>query len=359
MKGRHYYWTWLLLLLLFPALFGCAADEELDDAEKPEQTFSLSLATFWPATDFMVADAHKRWIEEVEQRTDGRVSINLHAGEALLGAREIYNGVAGGVADIGTTCPSYTPGMFPLMEAFELPGYQNVNAVSASMTANEGYKRIKQDLGIDEFEDVKVLFFWATGPGDIMSKSPARNLEELAGMEIRAVGGTVPPLEKLGAVPHSMPMSESYLALDQGLVDGIVAPNDTLKGFRLAEVVNYVTHTPFLYNVVFMKIMNKGTWNSLPPDIQEIFEEMNQEFAYEYGKSRADHRQEGLEYGMQEYGIEFFELDADEEQRWLERIQPVVHDWISKQEDRGLPAEQTVELIRELDEKFSAEYPDY
>ncbi|WP_291319479.1 TRAP transporter substrate-binding protein [Desulfonatronospira sp.] len=359
MKLRYHNWTWLFLIILFPVIFGCAADEELDEAERPEQTFNLSLATFWPATDFMVAEGHNKWIEEVEKRTDGRVQINLHSGESLLGAREIYNGVAGGVADIGTTCPSYTPGMFPLMEAFELPGYQNVNAVSASMTAHEGYKRIKQDLGVDEFEDVKVLFFWATGPGDIMSKKPARNLQELAGMEIRAVGGTVPPLEKLGAVTHSMPMSESYLALDQGLVDGILAPNDTLKGFRLAEVVDYVTHTPFLYNVVFMKIMNKGTWNSLPPDIQDVFREMNDEFAYEYGLLRAEHTKLGLEYGMDEHGMEFFELEEDEEQKWLERIQPVVEDWIKKQEDRGLPAEQAVELIRELDEKFSAEYFDY
>ncbi|WP_291321421.1 TRAP transporter substrate-binding protein [Desulfonatronospira sp.] len=357
MKKKMYYLTGLLLILLSPALFGCADD--VDEVEEPVQTFNLSLATFWPATDFMVSEGHNKWIEEVEKRTEGRVKINLHPGEALLGAREIYSGVADGVADIGTTCPSYTPGIFPLTEAFELPGYENVNAVSASLTANEGYKRFKQDLGVDEFEDVKVLFFWATGPGDIMSQKPARTLEELSGMEIRAVGGTVPPLEKLGAVTHSMPMSESYLALDQGLVEGILAPTDTLKGFNLAEVVSNVTHTPFLYNIVFMKIMNRNKWDSLPPDIQEIIQEMNDEFAYEYGRLRAEHTKLGLEYGKEQHGINYYELDAQEEEKWLQRIEPVVTDWIQRREDRGLPGKEAVELVRELDAKFSQEYPDY
>ncbi len=357
MVGRLCCWMGLLMVLMSLVLFGCA--EEVDEADKPVQTFNLSLATFWPATDFMVSEGHNHWIEEVEKRTEGRVKIHLHAGEALLGAREIYNGVADGVADIGTTCPSYTPGMFPLTEAFELPGYENINAVSASMTVNEGYHRIKEELGIDEFGDVKVLFFWATGPGDIMSKKPVRSLNDISGMEIRAVGGTVPPLEKLGAVTHSMPMSESYLALDQGLVESILAPNDTLKGFRLAEVLDYVTKTPFLYNVVFMKIMNKNTWNSLPADIQEVFEDLNQEFVYEYGRLRAEHTRGGLEYGVNEHGIEVFELTPEEEAKWLQRIEPVVDDWIQRREARGLPGRAAVEIIRDLDQKYSQEYSAY
>ncbi len=357
MKGKLYYAAGIVLIFLLPLVSGCG--QELDEADQPVQTFNLSLATFWPATDFMVSEGHRAWIEEVEERTDGRVKINLHSGEALLGAREIFNGVAVGVADIGTTCPSYTPGMFPLTEAFELPGYENINAVSASITVNEGYKRLKQDLGIDEYEDVKVLFFWATGPGDVMSKKQVRNLNDLSGMEIRAVGGTVPPLERLGAVTHSMPMSEAYLALDQGLVEGILAPNDTLRGFRLAEVVDHVTKTPFLYNVVFMKIMNKNTWNSLPADIQEVFEELNDEFAYEYGRLRAEHTRAGLEYGMEEHGIDVYELEAEEEEKWLERIEPVVEDWIKRREDRGLPGRKTVEIIRELDQQYSEKYSGY
>ncbi|MFP4048462.1 MAG: TRAP transporter substrate-binding protein [Desulfovermiculus sp.] len=322
------------------------------------KSFNLSFATFWPSSDFQVEEGHMKWIEEVEKRSDGQIKINMHAGEALLGAKEIYQGVEDGVADIGSTCPSYTSGMFPLTEAFELPGYKNLSATAASMTFHEGYKRIKEELGIDEFEDVKVLTLWATGPGHLMTrKDPVKNLDDLSGREIRAVGGTVPPLEALGAETHAMPMSESYLALDQGIVDGILAPTDTLKGFKLAEVLDYATNTPFLYNVVFMQIMNRDTWESLPPDLQEIVQEVSDEYALKYGKLRTEHTLKGLEYGVEEHGIEEVELDAQEKEVWLERIQPIVEEWIEKREKDDLPAKETVEIIKELDAEYSEEYP--
>ena len=324
-----------------------------------DKVYHFSFATFWPSTDFQVQEGHLKWIEEVEERTDGRIQINMHAGEALLGGREIYQGVVDGVADIGSTCPAYTPGMFPLSEAFELPGYHNVNALAASLTFHEGYKKIKDDLGIDMFEDVKVLTLWATGPGYLMTKSPVHNLEDLQGMEIRAVGGTVPPLEMLGAVTHAMPMSESYLALDQGIVQGILAPTDVLKGFKLADVVGYATDTPFLYNVAFMQVMNKDKWNSLPSDLQKIVQEVSDEFAKKYGELRTAYTQQGLEYGIEEHGLETIQLSKEEEQKWLDKIKPVVNNWIEEKSKKGLPAEKTVEIVKELDAKYSEKYADF
>ena len=347
----------LTIFILFSALImlGCGSDD-VDEAEARPETYNLSMATFWPATSFQVSGLHQLWMDEVEKRTDGRVKITLHPGGVLLGATEIYNGVATGVADLGTTCPSYTPGMFPLIEAFELPGYRNINATAASMTINEGYKETIRNLDKDEFDDVKVLFLWATGPGNIMSKRPVNTLEDMRGMEIRAVGGTIPPLESLGATTHAMPMSESYLALDQGLVNGILAPNETLRAFRLAEVIDYVTNTPFLYNIAFIKIMNKDTWNSLPPDIQAVFDGMNDEFVLKYSSMMDEFSENILEQAVQEHGIEVINLEEEERQRWLNRIDPVVQNWISRREGQGLPAARVVEIARELDEKYSEMY---
>ncbi|MFN2268818.1 MAG: TRAP transporter substrate-binding protein [Desulfonatronovibrio sp.] len=354
-------WSVIFSLIIFLLIAGCSSSDDPEKVETEtdtdtESTFNLSMATFWPSTAFQVSQMHQIWIDEVEKRTEGRVKITLHPGEVLLGAREIFTGVSNGVADIGTTCPSYTPGMFPLTEAFELPGYLNANATSASATANEGYKEIKNELGIDEFSDVKVLFLWATGPGNIMSQKPVRTLEDMGGMEIRAVGGTVPSIESLGATTHAMPMSESYLALDQGLVNGILAPNETLKAFRLAEVIDYVTNTPFLYNVVFMKIMNKDTWNSLPADIQEIFEEMNEEFVIQYAQMMDEFSEDILDQAVEEQGIEVIELSDEERLRWISRVEPVVQNWISKREEQGHPASRVVEIAKDLDNEFSEKY---
>lgn len=335
------------------------ADDAEHSAPRPAEVYNLQMATFWPASAFQVAEGHGSWIEEIERRSEGRVSIHLHAGEALLGAREIYEGVATGVADIGSTCPAYTPGMFPLFAAFELPGFNNDNALVATMTVQEGYEAFKEELGIDEFEDVKVLHFFATGPGNLMTTEPIRNLEDMKGKSIRSVGGTVPSLEILGATPVSMPMSEAYLALDQGIVHGLLAPNEVLTAFRLAEVIDYITKTPFLYNIVFIKIMNLDTWNSLPPDIQEIFETVSAESVQAYGELLTQHTRSGLESAVENNGVEVFELSSEEEEKWLERLSTIVDDWIEKTEGDNLPGRQAVDIVRELDKKYSEMHGDF
>ena len=344
--------VFILMILSLSAVLlfsGCGSDGEAE--------FTLDFATFWPATDFQVAEGHNAWIEEIEKRTDGRVRIRMQAGEVLLGAREIFEGVENRAADIGTTCPVYTPGLFPVTEAFELPGLQNPNALAASVTVHEGYKQLEEMGLMDEYKDVKVLMFWATGPGEVMTSRPVRNLQDLQGMEIR-VAGSSPALEELGAVPVGMPMSESYMALSSGIVEGILGPTDTIVGFRLGDVLTHITKTPFLYNVVFMKVMNWDTWNSLPPDIQEIIEEVSEEFVVEYGKLRTDYTNEGQDVGVEE-GIEVINLDPAEEALWRQQIEPVVENWIQGKEAAGLPARDIVDIVRDLDAKYSQEYGDY
>jgi TRAP-type C4-dicarboxylate transport system substrate-binding protein len=355
----------ILVLVAVPLLGGCAPKPETgpaptDEAKeepKDDRTWNLQFATFWPANDFQVADGHMVWAKEIEKRTNGKVTFTFHPANALLGANEIYQGVADGAADLGTTCPAYTPGMFPVTEAFELPIFKNDNALVASMTMWEAYKTM--DLLQKEYDDVKVLMFWATGPGDVMTKAPANKLEDLANWQIRTVGGTFPTMKALGATPVSMPMSDSYLALDSGLLQGILAPTDTLKGFKLAEVVSYVTKTPFLYNIVFMKVMNLDTWNSFPPDIQKVFDDVCEEYVEMYGKLRTDHTEGGLQYGIKEHNIQVINLSPEEEARWRKQIEPVVDAWIEKTNKAGLPGNDIVNKAKEIDAKMSQKYGSY
>lgn len=344
----------VVLLCMAGFLFsGCDVLEGAD--------YQLEFATFWPHEDFQVAEGHKAWAEEIEKRveeeTEYTLEFNWSYGGELLGADEIYEGIADGSADIGTTCPSYTPGVFPVTEAFELPGLNNDNALVSSMVIQEAYETYP--LLQEEYEDVEVMHFWATGPGDLITKERVESLEDLQGMDIRVAGGSVPVMEELGAVPVTMGMDESYTNLEQGIVEGILSPTDVLVGFQLAEVTSYITKTPYLYNITFMKVMNPDTWDNLPQEVQQIFREVNEGYTYEYGALRAEHTELGQEVGVEEYGMEIIELDPEGEERWLEEIEPIQDQWMEEAEEEGLPGEEIMDLVRELDEKYSDEYGDY
>ena len=367
----------VLALVLLPVFAGCSPATAPEPAPTPTpdpdpngaaeepaedpQSWNLQFTTFWPAVDFQVTEGHEVWAKEISDRvaaeTPHTITFAWHPGGALLGATEIYEGVAAGAADLGTTCPAYTPGLFPVTEAFELPGYNNDNALVASVTMHEAWKQ--SDLLQKEFEDVKIMFFWATGPGDFLTNSPVRSLEDMAGQQIRAVGGTVPSVEAVGGTPVGMPMSESYIALDQGIVDGILSPTDVLEGFRLAEVTQYITKTPFIYNIIFVKVMNWDTWNSFPSSVQQIFNEVNEKYVIEYGQLRTDYTVAGQEFAVNEFGHEVIELDAAETARWTGALEGIVDAWIAKTDAAGLPGQDIVDMVRELDANFSNQYGSY
>ncbi len=382
MRTKLFLLMLVLALVLVPVFSGCEADEPVDEpvdepdepdepvdepdepVDEPEeegQSFTLEFATFWPGVDFQVEEGHKSWAKEISDRvsseTPHTVEFSWHYAGGLLAATEIFTGVADGAADLGSTCPIYTAGVFPVSQAFELPGYSNDNALVASVTIHEAWKH--SDLLQKEFEDVKIMHFWATGPGDVITNTRVETMDDLAGLELRALAGSGSALNLMGGVPVAFPMGQSYENIETGVVDGLIAPTDTLKGFRLAEVTQYITKTPFMYNILFMKVMNWKTWNSLPTSVQEIFDEVNENYVIEYGKLRTDHTLIGEQFGVEEHGMEVIELDPDEYQRWVEASMPVVNDWIEATDDLGLPGQEIVDMVREFDARYSSEHGDY
>ena len=371
MKNKTLLFLLVVSLSALLALTGCgksatpappAPPANGGNGDETPQQFNLQFATFWPAVDFQVSEGHEGWAKVISDRvaaeTPHTVNFTWQPGGVLLGPAEIYEGVAAGAADLGSTAPLYTQGVFPLTMGLELPGYNNDNALVASLTINEAWKKSPELQ--KEYEDVKVMFFWATGPGDFITNKPVRKLEDLAGQQIRAAGGSTLAIEALGGTPVPMPMSESYVALDSGIVDGILGPDDILQGFKLAEVTKFITKTPFVgYNVVFVKVMNLDTWNSLPLSVQMIIDEVNEEYVTEYGKLRTDYSIKGQQYAVEQFGHEIIELSAEEKDRWMEKILPIPEKWVNDKEAANLPGQKLYELYLELDAQFSELYRDY
>lgn len=356
MNKKLLFFLVIILMVLVPIVSGCTGESETD-----AQSFTLQFATFWPAGDFQVTEGHQAWAEKISSRvaaeTPHTVEFEWHYAQALLSMTELYEGTTNGVADIATTCPSYTPGVFPITDVFEQPGFNNDNALVSSMVVHEAWKT--NELLQKEYEDVKVMHFWATGPGDFMTNTRVQSMQDIDGLDIRAVGGTIPWVRALGANPVSFGMGAAYENIETGVVDGLLAPTDVLKGFRLAEVTKYITKCPPTYNIVFMKVMNWDTWNSLPASVQKIFDEVNEEFVMEYGKLRTDHTVVGQQFAVEEHGLEVIELDAAEYQRWQDLIDPLMEDWVKRADAAGLPGQEIMDMAVELDAKHSDQYGDY
>jgi TRAP-type C4-dicarboxylate transport system substrate-binding protein len=317
-----------------------------------EKTFVLKLAHFFPATHPAESVLVKGWSDAVKEATDGRVVIESYPGESLAKAADIYNGVVEGVADIGLSCFAYTPGRFPVLEAFELPGVTYLNSRSASMVAWEGIKA----LNPAEVQDTHLLMVIATGPGDLFTKAPVRTLADLQGMEIRATGISAVTIKQLGGVPVGMPQSETYDALSKGVVKGNLSPVEVLKGWKHAEVTQYITETPFLYNTLFFITMNKSVWESIPADLQKTISEVTEKFHEETGAALWDMQNEaGLKYAVDEQKMEVIPLSAEETALWIETVKPIQEDYKTKLAGLGITSDP-LKTIYELADQYNELY---
>lgn len=350
----------LLLMLVLVSSIGCApvtSPEESakeDTAQKSEKDstvkYDLKLAHFFPAAHILETDYFPRWANEIKEATDGQVIITSYPGETLLKASEMYDGVVNGIAEIGFSCFSYTRGRFPLLEVFELPGLLYENSKVAGKVAWEGVK----ELNPEEVQDTKLMMVFATGPGNLFTKKPVRSLDDLKGMEIRATGLSAKTLEALGAVPVAMPQSDTYEALSKGVIQGNLAPNEVLDGWGHAEVTEYVTLTPFLYNTLFFLTMNLDTWNSLPPDLQSTIEQINEKYHEEVFIGAWDFIcDRGLKYAIEETGHEIINLSEDETARWIELLKMIQDNFVTDQEAKGLPGREALDLTKKLADKYN------
>lgn len=313
------------------------------------QTVTLTYAFFAPATTFP-AKQMEYWAEQVAKRTNGQVRVQTFPGGTLLGAREMYDGVTSGVADIGLGSPSYDPGRFPLTSGASLPvGFPNATVASQTLWA------LTQEVQPKEFDNYKVIAMFTTEPGYIMSRRPARNAAELNGMKLRAAGTGVPVLAALGAAPIGMPMPEVPQAVQTGVIDGTMTSREVLQDFRLAESLKYVTDYPTVV-VSFAAVMERKRWERLPDNVQAVIEELGPEMAAWTGRYH-DEQNVGraLEWAQQEQKLEIVALTDEERASWDAKLAPMEAQWVQDMSTRGINAEGYLARLRQLRDEFAAQ----
>jgi len=313
-------------------------------------TINLNYSIFFPSTHSQ-CKAAVSWAREIEKRTNGKIKITVFPGGTLTKAPQCYDGVVNGISDIGMSCFAYTRGRFPVMEVIDLPfGYPNGQV--ATHVANEFSKRIRPK----ELNDVKVLYIHAHGPGLLHTKKPVKRLEDLKGMKIRSTGLSAKVVKSLGGVPVAMPQGATYESLQKGVVEGTFGPMEVLKGWRQGEVIKDTTECYGVgYTTAMFVVMNLKKWNSLPRKIQNIIDEVSNEWVNVHGKSWDMSDSEGRSYTLS-LGNKIIPLSKEENIRWKKAVSPMINNYIKVTEEKGLPGQKVATETENLIKKYSKRY---
>jgi len=322
----------------------------LPETSHSQAIITLKYANFPPATTFPCVQM-ERWAKEVEKRTTGKVKVQTFPGGTLLPAKNIFDGVISGMADIGNFAMSYQPGRFPISEAVDLPvGFANARVASLVLFD------LIEKYNAKEFEKVKVLTLFTCPPANLMTSKPVKSLKDLKGMEIRVSGTSVDVLKNLGGSGIAMPQSDTPEALQKGVVKGNFSSMEVLKDFNYAAYTPYVTLVN-LQVVSFAVVMNKDKWNALPDDVKKIFDDMRREQAEWTGTYVDNHVKEALTWSKEKYkDFQVFELPKSDSAEIPKLMQPIIDGYVKKTNALGLPGDQIVKDINLLKAKYEKVY---
>jgi TRAP-type C4-dicarboxylate transport system substrate-binding protein len=319
--------TAVLVCLLLPSLLQAA-----------EPLAKLRYAHWFPPTH-PHAVLIDQWCKEVEKRTDGRVKVTHFPGATLSPIAQIYDGVAKGVFEVGVAPTSYTAGRFPLSEVVDLPlGYSGGN--QATRVANEFYNKFRPK----EFDDVKMLYLHAHGPGFIHTKKPISKVDEVKGLRIKSTGLSGKIVSVLGGTPVTIPLTETYEAVQRGIVDGLIIHNEVLKTFRFGEVAKCTVMDHGVSNTtMFVTVMNKQKWVGLPKDVQQIIDKMSAEWADKTATVYVQLDKEGDDY-LAQSGNKVVKVSKEEEAKTAAKMKPILGDYVQSMKAKGLPGDEALKF---------------
>jgi len=315
-------------------------------AHGKEKVIEFKFAHIFP-TPAKQSQMCEAFVKELEERTDGRIKTRYFGGGSLLKPPGMAKGIKAGIADMGFAHVEYSPGRFPITEACDLPlGYPS--GWVSNHVVNDFHKKFKPK----EWDKYKILWMHASTPNVMLSTKPINKLEDLQGMTIRAPGRVGDTVTALGASPAPMPIMEVYDGLSKGVIQGVNIPFETLKTFRFAEVVKYTTSTWQVGNLyTFYVAMNKKSYEKIPPDLKEIFDELCGEYKERFALMWNETDFDGMDFAA-EKGVKIIQLPPEEIARWKKVAEKVIENYVKDMVGKGYPEKEVRGWISYLHERI-------
>ncbi|NDK33259.1 TRAP transporter substrate-binding protein DctP [Nesterenkonia haasae] len=325
-------------VLLFATTAACASSTDDD-------TLTIRFASGFPEGN-AISEGHMWWMDEVEERSNGRITFDRNFGGALYGALDIAPALQSNALDFGVFANSYQPAESPLGTITEMP-FMTDNPVASAYAFNR--LSTESDVFSAELESLGIqpIVFGAIDVGGAVTTQPLDSLEDFNGLSIRSVGAQGKALEALGANPIFMGADELYQSLERGVIDG-AAPFalDTGPSMSLHEVAPHVTYLGMGVYVNVALGFSENVWAQVPEDLRDIMFDVTDDY---YGGDAERILIEQYEAACEAY-IEvegsFTILDEGEIAAWREEIgDGILNEWKDFSVDNGVAANDVEQFL--------------
>lgn len=276
----------------------------------------------------LFAISAEEFAKRANEKLGDKAKVVVYGSSQLGGDKELLQKVKLGTVDFALPS-TVMSSVVPEFGLFEMPYL---------VKDRDHMKRIAEEIVIPklaplaEKQGYKIIGVWENGFRQITNNvRPIKTPKDLEGVKLRTPKGKwrVKMFQAYGANPSPMALSEVFVALQTGVMDGQENPLIQIYSQKFQEVQKYLSLTGHVYTPAYVVVSARG-WEKLPADVRKTLEETAsgmQDFVYETAAAKDD---ELLEK-MKESGIQVNEADK---QAFIDASGPI-YDEFSKEVPSG------------------------
>lgn len=277
----------LLALVMAVSLCACggtssstdtSSDEESAATTTPEEPkgdpIEIKLCTIDPAaqvSNVILADM----IEEISERTDGMVEIQLYTDGQMMVREEGVEAVMSNANVIVVSQSSYLSDYVPVMDAFSVPFlFPNIEVADAFYNG-EWFK----DLMAESAEKgIHIICADSvTGFRNVIANTPVRNVADVQKLNLRLAGlsGLLAFWENMGANYNVIPFGDIFSSVQSGAIQGYENNAQSIPLTKMYEACDelYFCETRHLMDGYFL-ICGEGFWQSIPEEYRSVLQDV-------------------------------------------------------------------------------------
>lgn len=163
-------------------------------------------------------DAIYKYMDEIQEWTDGNFKINFFPGGKLGGDAELIEGAQMGSVDIFQGAPTAQVTLIPQLAVLDIGGlYSTIDEVNSVLTG-EFLAELETYYNA---QDLHLLGAFSTGFRVMSANKPINSMADLKGLSIRTQENKyhMEFWKQLGANPTPLATSEVYIALQQNMLE--------------------------------------------------------------------------------------------------------------------------------------------
>lgn len=329
--------TLLFMLIAAIALVACSgggdSSDSGDSADSGDSGASSGekitiQAAHVVATDTTQHAAFEEFKRLVEEKSDGRIEIEIFPDGQLGGERELIESVQAGSIQMASPSVGVLANFSSALTVFDFPFiFKDVDTARQVLDGDFGQELL---AGLEE-NGIKGLNYGELGYRHFSNNSKEVVYpEDVKGMKIRTmeVPMHIEFWKHVGANPTPLAFTEVFTALSQGVVDGVENTLGLIYTGKFHEASKYITTTGHIYDPEIY-IMNLDFYNSLSPEDQEIIESSMKE-AVQFLRQANDDAEDELRANLEADGAIFRDLSDEEKQAWIDAAVPFYEKFASE-----------------------------